>query len=103
MTDRDRPLALPRALGDVLNERIVEADRPALVEHHDAGGRGDRLREGGQIEHGIERRRHAVRQELTEAVRTSKEGPVVTADDDHSAWQALAGHRLLHGSIDRTL
>ena len=88
------PLAAPGAEGGkVRHDRVVEAD-PALLDerHHRAGGR-DGLREGGEVEGGVDGHRLDGGRERAVAVGLPEGDLAVPADEDDGAGNLLLRDR----------
>ena len=83
VTDRHLILQAAGELGDVLGDRIVEAELPLVVEHHDGGGRADDLAEAREIvDRAIGRDRAARRRPIDAAEALLPDRGALAADDD---------------------
>jgi hypothetical protein len=90
---RDQALVAHPEFGQIFEDRIVETDLSAIDQHHDAGGRRDRLGERRQIEHGVGRHRLALRVHHPIAVRLLKQDAIVAADGHDAAGELVVGKR----------
>ena len=84
------PLAAPGAEGgEVRHDRVVEADPALLDERHDGGRGRDGLREGGQVEDGVDGHRLDRGRERAVAVGLPEGDLPVPADEDDGAGDLL--------------
>jgi hypothetical protein len=81
-------------------QRRVELHAALLDEHHDGDRRAERLRERGDVEHGVRRHRVRLGHERAPAVGTVIEHLVAASDEHHDAGDLTGGDGVSRGGVD---